>query len=342
MAQCLVALGANLGDRRATLSQAVARIAASPGITLVAQSDWYETPAVGGPADQPPFLNGAVRLDVVLGPHQLLAILRDIESDLGRARDVRWGPRTLDLDLLLYGELVLESPNLTLPHPRMAYRRFVLEPAAEVAADMRHPLIGWTIRELRDHLRHATPYVAITRPAGSRASELARALAERFSARLISDPGRRLSLAPTDEDSSGPVYAREIELLDLRRQILEAGHGLRISPILAISDFWLAQSRACAAAMSDPQEARDLEAAVDAACKHAVRPKLLILLAPSERDLRAQRSVINEPNARWSARERGALVELARQPGVGPLLHLTNDDPVANLDEAAAAIVAMT
>ena len=172
-------------------------------------------------------------------------------------------------------------------------------------------------------------------------SELAAALAENFAARLISDPVAAVPRAAKGEDSSGPVCAREIELLDLRRRLLEADHGPGV-PSLAISDFWLAQSRAYAAAMSDPQQACDLAAAVDAACKHAVRPKLLILLAPSERNLRAQRSQINEPNARWSGRVCEALVELARRPGVGPLLHLTGDDPAANRAEAAAAIVAMT
>ena len=341
MAQCLVALGANLGDRHALLSQAVARLAASPGITLRAQSEWHETRAVGGPVGQPPFLNGAALLDAAVDPHQLLALLRRVESDLGRARDVRWGPRTLDLDLLLYDELVLASPDLTLPHPRMAFRRFVLEPAAEVAADMRHPLIGWTIRQLRDHLRHAARYVAIAGLSTESTSELAAALAENFAVRLIRDPAQVLPAAAMGEDSSGPEYAREIELLDLRRQILEPGHGAR-DPSLAISDFWLEQSRAYAAAMSDPQHACDLAAAVDEACKRAVRPKLLILLDPSEREARAQHRTCTDPEARWPVRLCEALVTIARRPGVGPLLHLTSDDPAADFAEAAAAIVAMT
>ena len=136
----------DVGDRRATLSQAVDRLAASSAITLVAQSDWHETPAVGGPAGQPPYLNGAVLLHAC-------PIRVNYWRGCGASRAI-WvrmrrcaAPCTLDLDLLLYDELVLASPDLTLPHPRMAFRRFVLEPAAEVAADMRHPLIGWTIRE---------------------------------------------------------------------------------------------------------------------------------------------------------------------------------------------------
>ena len=136
------------------------RLVAQPQIAVAAVSCWRETAPVGGPPGQPPFLNGALLAETSLAPHDLLAALQQIENDLGRRRAERWGPRTIDLDLLLYDELVLDTPSLTLPHPRMAWRRFVLEPAAEVAGAMLHPTIGWTIARLLEHLNTARPYVA--------------------------------------------------------------------------------------------------------------------------------------------------------------------------------------
>ena len=97
---------------------------------------------IGGPAGQEPFLNAAALLETSLPPAELLARLQRIELHLGRTRETRWAARTLDLDLLLYDNLVLNTPYLTLPHPRMAFRRFVLEPAAEVAPEMAHPRLA--------------------------------------------------------------------------------------------------------------------------------------------------------------------------------------------------------
>ena len=99
-------------------------------------------------------------------PQALLAEFQKVEADLGRQRNEHWGPRTIDLDLLLYDDLTLADPDLVVPHPRMAWRRFVLEPAAEVAPEMLHPGTGWTIARLLDHLNQTPWYLAIAGPIG--------------------------------------------------------------------------------------------------------------------------------------------------------------------------------
>jgi 2-amino-4-hydroxy-6-hydroxymethyldihydropteridine diphosphokinase len=128
-----VGLGANLGDREGTIRRAVERLDAEPGIEVVAVSTLRETEPVGY-VDQPPFLNGAAALETELAPGDLLGCLLAIERELGRVRGEgpRFGPRTIDLDLLLYGDCVVDEPGLSLPHPRLAERRFALEPLHEL------------------------------------------------------------------------------------------------------------------------------------------------------------------------------------------------------------------
>lgn len=130
-----VALGSNVGDPEGQLRVALASLAGLEDTRLVACSRIYRTRPQGGPPGQPHYLNAVARLATRLVPMALLRALQAIEQRSGRQRVERWGPRTLDLDLLLYGEVVLSSPELTLPHPRMAERAFVLEPLAEVAPE---------------------------------------------------------------------------------------------------------------------------------------------------------------------------------------------------------------
>lgn len=148
----LIALGSNLGDREAHLRFAIEQLRALPRTRVAAVSTFHETQPVGGPP-QRPFLNAAVRIATALGPEALLARLADLEKARGRERTVRDGPRTLDLDLVLFGSTICETPSLTLPHPRFRERAFVLAPAAEVAAEMVDPVSGKTIASLLAALR---------------------------------------------------------------------------------------------------------------------------------------------------------------------------------------------
>jgi 2-amino-4-hydroxy-6-hydroxymethyldihydropteridine diphosphokinase len=136
-----VALGANLGPREITLLRAVDLLAETEGVEVRAVSQLRETEPVGV-VEQPLFLNGAVALDTSLSPRGLLDRLLEIERGLGRVRDVRWGPRVVDLDLLVYGDLQVDEPGLRVPHPRLHERRFVLEPLAELDPDLEIPGYG--------------------------------------------------------------------------------------------------------------------------------------------------------------------------------------------------------
>jgi 2-amino-4-hydroxy-6-hydroxymethyldihydropteridine diphosphokinase len=148
----LIALGSNLGDRRAHLDAAVAALSETPGVAVVAVSPYHGTDPVGGPSGQGSFLNAAALLDCSIDPFALHARLQAVEAAEGRVRSIRWGVRTLDLDLILFGDRVIDTPTLTVPHLRMAVRRFVLAPASSVAAELVDPLTGRSVADLLANL----------------------------------------------------------------------------------------------------------------------------------------------------------------------------------------------
>lgn len=141
-----VGLGSNLGDRAAYLLLGLSALSRLPKTHLLRLSPVYETDPVGPP--QPPYLNMVAELETALSPKGLLAEMLRVEKALGRERRERWGPRTLDLDLLLYGDLVLEEAGLSVPHPRLHERAFVLVPLLDLLPEGRHPLLGQSFAEL--------------------------------------------------------------------------------------------------------------------------------------------------------------------------------------------------
>lgn len=311
MASALIGLGANLGDRQRTLDTAVARLAALPDTRLLAQSRWLVTAPVGGPSGQGEFLNGAARLDTGLSAATLHAELHIIEAALGRHRGERWQARVLDLDLLLYDSLVLRTAELELPHPGLAYRRFVLEPAAEVAAEWQHPTIGWTIGQLLEHLNRAPNYVALAGHTAALRAGLAAKLAAATGARLVRladcgpPPDWFVRLAPSADSTvqNSPCGIEFFRCL-AGNLISAAPPGIR----LWVSDFWWGEIPSWLQRLT-PADQQGLLAAWEEATPQVPESKLIISLA-------------------------GPL-----PAGCGPWLEV---DPAAALDEALSEAVAAT
>ncbi len=147
-----VAIGSNLGDRAKSCYQAIAAMSAHEQIQIVKISPLIETAPVGGPANSPPYLNGAIAIETTLGSHALLHELMSIEQSLGRNRREKWDPRTIDLDLLLYADKIISSDELMVPHPMMHQRAFVLEPLTMIAPDVVHPTLMMTVKGLLENL----------------------------------------------------------------------------------------------------------------------------------------------------------------------------------------------
>jgi len=234
-----IGLGSNLGDRAQYLREAVERLAGHPDVRVLRESSFHETYPLGPP--QPRFLNAAVVIETELGPRELLEVLRRIEDALGRERLVRWGPRVLDLDLLLYDEEAIETPELTVPHPEMQRRRFVLAPLAEICPEARHPLLRRSVRELLADLPPETApsrrwYIAVCGPIGAGKTTLARRLAARLDALLLCEAASGsplLGLFYRDMTR----YALTTQIWFLLERTRQLGHADTATAPITVSDY---------------------------------------------------------------------------------------------------------
>lgn len=347
MANCLIGLGANLADRAATIEKAVELLNTHADVRLLATSSLLKTTPVGGPSGQDEFLNAALLVETTLSPMELLRVLQGIETQLGRQRHERWAARNIDLDLLLYDDLVLVTDDLEIPHPRMSFRRFVIEPAVEIAPEMLHPKIGWSLAQLRDHLRDHPPYVAIAGPIGVGKSHLARRLCDELGGRLIEEnvSDERLTAfyaqasqqhSASGEDQltgttrpTGLSWSTEIEFLQDRVEQLDRSRWpqeLPESASLAISDYWFDQSLAFARVWLPAEQHAEYEERWQAARQTVVTPKLLVVLdGPLDGPIDALRQAISERGrpyesaltAETLARLRDSLLELVAGGGHG-------------------------
>jgi 2-amino-4-hydroxy-6-hydroxymethyldihydropteridine diphosphokinase len=313
---------------------------------LLAHSHAYETRPVGGPPDQPRFLNAAAVVETDLQPEPLLDALLRIEAELGRQRSERWAARAIDLDLLLYEQQLLISPRLVLPHPRMAWRRFVLQPAAEVAGGWLHPPTGWTIARLLEHLDTTANYVAVAGAIGVGKTHLAQALADRLGGRTRLEPVDARRLARFYADPSGGAWATEIEFLVERARRLDRLDPAWQGPTLVVSDFWFDQSLAFAQVWLPPAEQEAFRLRFAEVRQRVVRPRLIVLLEAPVAVLHERITARARPYEQSIPRDR--LEAIASQvsaattwPDQGPVLRLTAAEPDALLAEAAAAVEAM-
>jgi 2-amino-4-hydroxy-6-hydroxymethyldihydropteridine diphosphokinase len=185
MPQCLVSFGSNLGTRDSAIVTAARQLASHSAVENFRASRLYETPPIGGPSGQSTFLNGVAVFETTARAREVLDWLQEIESQLGRQRQVRWAARSIDLDVVLHGSLIGGANDLTVPHPRYTARRFVLRPACDVAPNYRDPRFGWTLRELADHLDAGNASLALTSGDEHVRAELCRQLESKHQIRVF-------------------------------------------------------------------------------------------------------------------------------------------------------------
>jgi 2-amino-4-hydroxy-6-hydroxymethyldihydropteridine diphosphokinase len=244
-----------------------------PGVSVGAVSHYRETTPIGGPPGQQSFLNGACLIDTDLPPLEVLEILAAIEKTLHRERTERWAARTIDLDLLLYDDVIIDTPDLTIPHPRMATRRFVLEPAAEIAGDLIFPPAACTVRDLLSNISEPHPLIAVVGVPGSGASEVASVVADAVMGRPLHAP----AALPTADGGPRASLARWRQTLAAWSAPLDRHHW-RDDGVATIADYWCDGLVAAAAEELDADELDDLRADTAAVAARSVTPCVVIML----------------------------------------------------------------
>ena len=281
VARCLIGCGANVGARREQLDQAIDMLRFMPGIQLMHVSQFLETRPVGGPPGQPPYLNAACLIETTFEPIEVLDMLLAVENTLQRSRETRWGPRTIDLDLLIYDDCILKTERLQVPHPRMTTRRFVLEPAAEIAADLEHPVSRCSIHELLENISQRHLHVAVVGVPGSGAPEIADAVADVTLSRLIHAP------APLPIAGWGALSTKHVSTKEPTEQLLLLSQKYA-DPLLkanwpdgphgTVTDYWIESIRLAAENNSAIDTNKQFENAFASISQKTVTPHVVLLL----------------------------------------------------------------
>lgn len=339
MVTCLISLGSNLGSRSEQLHHAIERLQQTPGVEVQAVSRWHETVPVGGPPGQATFLNGAARLQTTLSAQELMTTLLKIEAEVGRTRRIHWEARLLDLDLLLYADEVIQTENVTVPHPRMSFRRFVLEPAAEVGGEMVHPQIGWTIQQLLDHLNLPSTWLAIAAPPGINRTRFAQQVA-------LQQGGKVLSLdwpvMPRSETSLDWYHALLATATEQHQEIVKADQDQ-----VLLTDYWLPQLLLEAQLCLSDDTANKFTAVWQFAAESLPIPKLIVSLQASDHWLENQfreqyPDLLHEVSTEHLQEYACRLTQILGQSGIGPVLPLSVEDSLQQaFHHTQAAIQAM-
>lgn len=208
--QCVISFGSNLGDRRELVAAAAKRVAGYTkidGVSGLRTSRLFETPPIGGPGEQDTFLNAIGVFETQASARDVLGMLQELEADLGRQRRRRWDARSIDLDVVLHGNLVGGATGLVVPHPRYTARRFVLVPACDVAAHFRDPRFGWTLGDLAAHLDADVPSLALVTGRMELRETLCRRLADEYGV-IVRDAWEACSGADSPDGALGWVTAQ--------------------------------------------------------------------------------------------------------------------------------------
>jgi len=282
-----IGLGSNLGDREDSINKALKMLAETDGVEVTRNSDIIETAPLGQ-ADQPKYLNAVAEVMTTLTAEELHEKLTDIETSLGRTRHEKWSSRTIDLDLLLYGGKVINLPHLTVPHPQMHLRSFVLNGLCQLDSDLRHPVLDEPVSELADRLNNSDYVLNPDRPElisvagviGVGKTTLAKALSSHFGCKLL--------LEPYDKNPYMPgVYAGKKELaLDSQLYFLTSRmhqlSGYMLSPgQLAVTDYVFDKECIYARRLLDNQQLELYEKLYHPCCAQVATPVLVLYLRDS-------------------------------------------------------------
>jgi 2-amino-4-hydroxy-6-hydroxymethyldihydropteridine diphosphokinase len=337
MVDCLLGLGSNVGNRAAQLDAAAQLICGHPQIQRVSISSYHATQPVGGPTGQDTFLNAALRIRTSLTVDDLFAVLQEVERHLGRRRLERWGPRTIDIDILLFGRETVTTRHLIVPHPRMAVRRFVLAPAREVAADMLHPGTELSIAELLDRLARPPHYVAITSFHPEQAANLAVTAAAISNLHVLLDPGTAL-MSPQEASAQGSLSVERIHqvLAERRDQLISLWAEAEAAPDeWHVCSCWLPELPAAIGTRLPAVPHAQLERACELAVTQAPAPHCVIFLDPRHDE--DATTVESRAAHVWAE----AVAERLSRPGHPPYLQIPGADLQQALTELTAAVDAM-
>lgn len=325
MADCLIGVGSNLGDRAKNIHAAFEKLDEHAQIEVSARSQLHETDPVGGPNDQPAFLNAAARLTTSLSPVALLEVLQRIERETGPTKTIYWGPRLLDLDILLFDEAIISQRkegqllrcDLHVPHPRMSFRRFVLEPATEIAGPMLHPVLKMTIAELLAQLNNTPHYLALAGSSQSARSRLAAKVSTQLNCNHIHTSGQHGNF-PEGDDAVHCDLEQQLAMLE---NYCDTLRGLDFSAGPTIGDIWFDSLLVYASLTLDSTELTRYQAAWDSHRAEVATPRVVVIIT----------STPALPHD---------MSHLDRVTGQGPVLVLEQDDLEQQCREVASALMA--